>query len=73
MRSSVTHVLVGTAIGFAVPAAAISGISTAIAGSTVEATPLPREVLINRYERPRLETDSRLEDYQQLRTLFLGH
>jgi Spy/CpxP family protein refolding chaperone len=70
MRSSITQLIIGTAVAMSVVAVSASG--SAVAQSPVwQAQVIGQEALTNRYGSPFSETDFRLSDRQQLRGYFL--
>jgi hypothetical protein len=74
MANSITQLVVGTALAFAMAVAGVSVIGSAVAQSPVEqAQVIAQETLTNRYSSPVSETDFRLGEHQQLKKLFLGN
>ena len=70
MRSSITQLIIGTAVAMSVVAVSASG--SVVAQSPVgQAQVIGQEALTNRYGSPFSETDFRLSDRQQLRGYFL--
>jgi hypothetical protein len=63
-NTSITQLIIGTAVAVGMSVIAIS----AVAQSPVEAT---QEVLTNRFTSPSSETEFRLSDHQQLKGYFL--
>jgi len=72
MANSITQLVIGTALAFAMAIAGVSVIGSAVAQSPIkQAQVIEQDTLINRYASPVSETDFRLGDHQQLKRLFL--
>jgi hypothetical protein len=72
MPSSISQLVVGTALAMAMAALSVGAIGSAVAQSPPEQA-RAQETLTNRYEPPVSETDFRLGEHQQLRRLLLGN
>jgi hypothetical protein len=72
MPSSISQLVIGTALAIAMACVSVSAIGSAVAQSPVEHT-RAQEALTNRYEAPVSETDFRFGEHQQLRRLLLGN
>jgi hypothetical protein len=72
MANSITQLVIGTALAFAMAIAGVSVIGSAVAQSPIkQAQVIEQDALTNRYASPVSETDFRLGDHQQLKRLFL--
>lgn len=68
MPHSITHWLTGITVAIAFAVVGVTAIGSAVAQSPLEQT----KSTTNRYEPPVSETDFRIGDHQQLRSIFFG-
>ena len=72
MPSSITQLVIGIAVAIGIAVVSVGAIGSAVAQSPIEKAQLTaQEALTNRPEPPLSETDFRLSDRQQLKSIFL--